>query len=171
MQDLLRWFFVLGIRRFCTSFVSVSMHHEDHVLHLLRMLLHWCSWMKEWSTQAEVFCGCGFESISCQPCTVQFDAICSSSCLLIRSCCNPIFSYITYWCWRASRKNQRGWGFKCRLSQLSFPGKMIGDYGRKRLFKEVQDLLDKLHSNLSKPSYLWYEHFCMGEAVKSYWSM
>lgn len=98
-------------------------------------------------------------------------AICSSSCLLIRSCCNPIFSYITYWCWRASRKTQRGWGFKCRLSQLSFPGKMIGDYGRKRLFKEVQDLLDKLNLNLSKTWYLWYEHFCMAEAVKSYWSM
>ena len=50
-------------------------------------------------------------------------AICSSSCLLIRSCCNPMFSYITSWCWRASRKTQRRWGFKCRLSQLSFPGK------------------------------------------------
>ena len=98
-------------------------------------------------------------------------AICSSSCLLIRPCCNPIFSYITYWCWRASRKTQRGWGFKCRLSQLSFPGKMIGDYGRKRLFREVQDLLDKLILNLSKPWYLWYEHFCMAEAAKSYWSM
>ena len=72
MQDLLRWFFVLGIRRSCTSFVSVSMHHEDHLLHLLRMLLHWSSWMKEWSTQAGVFCDCGFESISCQPCTVQY---------------------------------------------------------------------------------------------------
>jgi hypothetical protein len=36
------------------------------------MLLHWSSWMKEWSTQAGVFCDCGFESISCQPCTVQY---------------------------------------------------------------------------------------------------
>jgi hypothetical protein len=72
MQDFLRWFFVLGIRRSCTSFVSVSMHHGDHLLHLLRMLLHWSSWMKEWSTQAGVFCDCGFESISCQPCTVQY---------------------------------------------------------------------------------------------------
>ena len=48
---------------------------------------------------------------------------------------------------------------------------MIGDYERKRLFKEVQDLLDKLNLNLSKTWYLWYEHFCMAEAAKSYWSM
>ena len=82
-----------------------------------------------------------------------------------------LLSQNIYWCWRASRKTQRGWGFKCRLSQLSFPGKMIGDYGRKRLFKEVQDLLDKLNLNVSKTWYLWYEHFCMAEAVKSYWSM
>ena len=35
-------------------------------------LLENISWMKEWSTQAGVFCDCGFESISCQPCTVQY---------------------------------------------------------------------------------------------------
>ena len=86
-------------------------------------------------------------------------AICSSSCLLIRSCCDPIFSYITYWCWRASQKTLRGWGFKCRLSQLSFPGKMIGDSGRKRLFKEVQDVFDKLNLNLSTTWYLWFVYF------------
>lgn len=167
MQDLLRWFFVLGIRRSCTSFVSVSMHHEDHLLHLLRMLLHWSSWMKEWSTQAGVFCDCGFESISCQPCTVQYvhhHASWSGPAV------TP-YSPTSHWCWRASRKTQRGWGFKCWLSQLSFPGKMIGDYGRKRLFKEVQDLLDKLNLNIRKTWYLWFEHFCMAEAVKSYWSM